>query len=237
MRKIIKINFLLAIMAISLISIFSITNVNAAYAYSWTIDGEVISRGSSNKSGTAAWAEDSNYDGGVLTLNNYNGGQLKIECRGTGLGHVFAVKLIGNNTITAENGVGIIANEPIVFIGDGKLTIKAAVPIGSGDIKNNDSTLTEIGKANFNSSTTITIEPSVEKGKERSNNDSETIKDNSNSSNNEKTTTEKDNELTIRRQNKTSFLDSDLFKTLSLTYCAISLIVIIVLIIKLVTKK
>ena len=48
---------------------------------------------------------------------------------------------------------------------------------------------------------------------------------------------EKDNELTIRRQNKTSFLDSDLFKTLSLTYCAISLIVIIVLIIKLVTKK
>lgn len=237
MRKIIKINFLLAIMAISLISIFSITNVNAAYAYSWTIDGEVISRGSSNKSGTAAWAEDSNYDGGVLTLNNYNGGQLKIECRGTGLGHVFAVKLVGNNTITAENGVGIIANEPIVFIGDGKLTIKAAVPIGSGDIKNNDSTLTEIGKANFNSSTTITIEPSVEKGKERSNNDSETIKDNSNSSNNEKTTTEKDNELTIRRQNKTSFLDSDLFKTLSLTYCAISLIVIIVLIIKLVTKK
>lgn len=237
MRKIIKINFLLAIMAISLISIFSITNVNAAYAYSWTIDGEVISRGSSNKSGTASWAEDSNYDGGVLTLNNYNGGQLKIECRGTGLGHVFAVKLVGNNTITAENGVGIIANEPIVFIGDGKLTIKAAIPIGSGDIKNNDSTLTEIGKANFNSSTTITIEPSVEKGKERSNNDSETIKDNSNSSNNEKTTTEKDNELTIRRQNKTSFLDSDLFKTLSLTYCAISLIVIIVLIIKLVTKK
>ena len=237
MRKIIKINFLLAIMAISLISIFSITNVNAAYAYSWTIDGEVISRGSSNKSGTASWAEDSNYDGGVLTLNNYNGGQLKIECRGTGLGHVFAVKLIGNNTITAENGVGIIANEPIVFIGDGKLTIKAAIPIGSGDIKNNDSTLTEIEKANFNSSTTITIEPSVEKGKERSNNDSETIKDNSNSSNNEKTTTEKDNELTIRRQNKTSFLDSDLFKTLSLTYCAISLIVIIVLIIKLVTKK
>ena len=237
MRKIIKINFLLAIMAISLISIFSITNVNAAYAYSWTIDGEIISRGSSNKSGTASWAEDSNYDGGVLTLNNYNGGQLKIECRGTGLGHVFAVKLVGNNTITAENGVGIIANEPIVFIGDGKLTIKAAVPIGSGDIKNNDSTLTEIGKANFNSSTTITIEPSVEKGKERSNNDSETIKDNSNSSNNEKTTTEKDNELTIRRQNKTSFLDSDLFKTLSLTYCAISLIVIIVLIIKLVTKK
>ena len=175
MRKIIKINFLLAIMAISLISIFSITNVNAAYAYSWTIDGEVISRGSSNKSGTASWAEDSNYNGGVLTLNNYNGGQLKIECRGTGLGHVFAVKLVGNNTITAENGVGIIANEPIVFIGDGKLTIKAAVPIGSGDIKNNDSTLTEIGKANFNSSTTITIEPSVEKGKERSNNDSETI--------------------------------------------------------------
>ena len=237
MRKIIKINFLLAIMAISLISIFSITNVNAAYAYSWTIDGEIISRGSSNKSGTASWAEDSNYDGSVLTLNNYNGGQLKIECRGTGLGHVFAVKLVGNNTITAENGVGIIANEPIVFIGDGKLTIKAAIPIGSGDIKNNDSTLTEIEKANFNSSTTITIEPSVEKVKESSNNDSETIKDNSNSSNNEKTTTEKDNELTIRRQNKTSFLDSDLFKTLSLTYCAISLIVIIVLIIKLVTKK
>ena len=161
MKKNFKISLFIAIMVFSFVSIFPITKVNAAYAYAWTIDGEVITRGLSNKSGTASWAEDANYTGGVLTLNNYNGGQLKIDCHGTGLGHVFAIKLVGDNKINVEKGVGIIANVPIVFIGDGKLTINAAVPIGSGYIVNGDNSLTEIDKVKFHLSTTVTIEPSI----------------------------------------------------------------------------
>lgn len=236
MKKNFKISLFIAIMVFSFVSIFSITKVNAAYAYAWTIDGEGISRGSSNKSGTASWIEDTNYTGGVLTLNNYNGGQLKIDCYGTGLGHVFAIKLVGDNKINVDKGVGIIANAPIVFIGDGKLTINAAVPIGSGDIVNSDYTGTAIDKANYSGTTTVTIEPSTTNNNDNSNTINEDDK-NSSSSEIEETTTNKDDDTKVDSKKNNSFLDSDLFKIIVLSYCAISLIVIIILITKLASKR
>ena len=224
-------------MIFSFVSFFPITKVHAAYAYSWTVDGENISRGSSNKSGTASWAEDANYTGGVLTLNNYNGGQLKIACYGTGLGHVFAIKLLGENKINAEKSVGIIANAPIVFIGDGKLTINAAVPIGSGDIINRASTGTAIEKANYSESTTVTIEPSVKNSNDTSNSISEDTNSNNTSSNEiEETTTSKDDDKVISEK-KDNFLDSNLFKIIMLSYCIISFIVIVILIVLLALKR
>ena len=221
MKKYFKLNILITIMIFSLTSIFSITNVDAAYAYSWTIDGERITRGSSNKSGNASWMDDVNYTGGVLTLNNYNGGQLKIDCHGTDLGHVFAIKLVGDNKITVDKGVGIISNAPIVFIGDGKLTINAAVPIGSGDIINSDYTVTEIDKANYSVTTTVTIEPS-------------NIKDNESS----KTITEENNNSSSNESEETNInKDNNLFEMIVLSYCVISLIIMIILITKLTTKR
>ena len=128
---------ILAVLVLGLGYFLKLDSVKAAYAYSWTVDGESLSRGSTNKSGNVSWVEDTNYTGGILTLNNYNGGQLKINCNGTSLGHVFAVKLVGQNKISVQDGIGIIANEPIVFIGDGSLEIEAPVPIASADSSNN----------------------------------------------------------------------------------------------------
>lgn len=236
MKKNFKIGIFMAIMVFSFVSIFSITKVNAAYAYAWTIDGEGISRGSSNKSGTASWVEDANYTGGVLTLNNYNGGQLKIDCYGTGLGHIFAIKLVGDNKINVDKGVGIIANAPIVFIGDGKLTINAAVPIGSGDIVNTDYTGTALDEANYSRNTTVTIEPSTTNNNDNPNTINEDDK-NSSSSEIEETTTNKSDNTKVDSKKDSSFLDSDLFKMIILSYCAISLIVIIILIAKLTSKR
>ncbi|MBR3132027.1 hypothetical protein IKG33_01265 [Candidatus Saccharibacteria bacterium] len=112
-----------------------VQNCFAAYAYSWTVDGEQLRIGNSNTAGTASWQRDNeaNKDGGTLTLNNYNGGQIKIECWGTGLGHTFNINLVGDNYITVDKGIGILALEPITFSGDGTLTIEAAVPISSND--------------------------------------------------------------------------------------------------------
>lgn len=224
MKKKFKISIFIAIMVFSFISFFSITRVNAADAYIWEIDGERVIRGTSNNSGTASWDVDSNYTGGVLTLNNYNGGQLKIDCHGTGSGNVFAIKLIGDNKINVDKGVGIVANEPIVFIGDGKLTINAAVPIGSGHITNSDYTLTKIEELNYFENTTVTIKPSTTSSNESSN----VIE--------EKPTT-KDDAADVNSEKSSNFLNSSLFKIIVLSYCAISLIVIIILITKLTLKR
>ena len=226
MKKNFKTSIFIAIIFLGLTSAFSITKVDAANPYTWTINGEMISQGFSNSSGNATWVTDSNYTGGVLTLNNYNGGQIKIDCLGTGLGHVFAIKLIGDNNITVEKGVGIVANEPIVFIGDGKLTINAAIPIGSGSIINSDYTGTEIDKANYSETTTVTIEPS-----------STNSNDNLNAAKNEKTTTKKDDNTKVDSEKNNNFLDNNLFKTIILFYCVISLIIIIMLAAKLKSKR
>lgn len=232
-KKNLKLIGFVVIIALSIISIFQITNVYAAYAYSWTVNGESLIRGSSNQSGNVTWIEDENYSGGVLTLNNYNGGQLKIDCYGTGLGHVFAIKLIGDNKITVENGVGIIANAPIVFIGDGKLTINASVPIGSGSIVNNDSTITDIENTKWNIGTTITIEPTT-------NNDNSNVidEDNNNAESNElRANNDEEDNKEENFKDKNILFDNSLINIIILSYCAISLIIIIILIIKLKSSK
>lgn len=193
MKKIFKIRIFIIMMIFSFASVFSTTKVNASFPYMWTIDGERIIIGYSNKSGTASWIADDNYPGGVLTLNNYNGGQLKIDCYGScSINDApFAIKLVGDNKITVEKGVGIIANAPIVFIGDGKLTINAVNPI-----------VNDYG-SNFATTTTVMIEPSIINNLEEN----------------------------------SSFLDSNLFKVVVLSYCVISLIIIIILIAKLKSKR
>ena len=114
------------------------SNANASYAYQWNIDGENLSKGQTNKNGTASWIEDDKYTGGILVLNNYNGGEIKLERIGTGLNHVFAIKLIGDNKIIAKGEEGIITNaSELIFIGDGQLTINAKKPITGGKVDNN----------------------------------------------------------------------------------------------------
>lgn len=156
MKNLKKIIFALLIVLIAGVAL----NVNAAYAYRWTVNGKTIGRGESTEN--ASWTTSDDYTGGILTLENYNGGQLKIECVGTGMAdQVFAIKLVGDNKITVDKGVGIVADADIVFIGDGKLTIKAAVPIGSFSIVNSDDTLTDIAKAKYSGNTTAVIKPST----------------------------------------------------------------------------
>lgn len=243
MKKNFKISLFIAIMVFSFVSIFSITKVNAAFAYAWTIDGEEISRGSSNKSGTASWVEDTNYTGGVLTLNNYNGGQLKIDCYGTASDNIFAIKLVGDNKINMPNGVGIIANFPIVFIGDGKLTINAGVPIGSGGFENG-AYLTDIDKVTWNTNTTVTIEPKTTTNNDNTINEkNEVIAENKVDAKSKKTKASKKNitkENTTKKsknKNKNILSKISIFDIVLLSYCGVSLIIIITLVIKLKSHK
>lgn len=117
----------------SLIFILFLTtiNVNATnYPYAWDVGGETIYWNKSNAAGSASWSTDSNYKGGILTLNNYNGGGISIDCYGTGVPDmVFAVRLVGDNKITSTDGIGVNGDSPIVFIGDGSLTVDAPTPI------------------------------------------------------------------------------------------------------------
>ena len=148
--------FLILILFITM----SFTVVNAAYAYRWTVDGENVPQGGESvKNGTVKWIESEEYTGGILLLDHYQGGQLKIDCEGTGLGHTFAIQLIGDNSIIVPNGVGIVANAPIEFIGDGKLTIHAAVPIGSSSVQDANGNISEIGDLSFLDNTTVVITP------------------------------------------------------------------------------
>lgn len=216
------------IIFLSCISLFQVTSVNAAFAYSWSVDGESLTLGSTNKAGNVTWGEDK-----ILTLNNYNGGQLKIECYGTGLGYTFPIKLVGDNSITVTDNVGIIANAPITFIGDGKLTINAPIPIGSGSISNADYTLTNIEDVEFNESTTVMIYP----------NNSITSEDNlkqdkvTSSSENKETVKDKVTDNNKKVKDKKIFTNNDLINIIILLYCSISFITIIILIIKLAKNK
>lgn len=217
---------------ILIISIISIScflaqkTVKASYAYLWTVNGEDIVKGSSNKAGNVTWNDDTDYTGGVLTLNNYNGGQLKIDCYGTGLGHVFAIKLVGDNTITVKNGVGIIANAPIVFIGDGKLTIDASIPIGSGAVINNDGTGTDVDKAKYSKQTNVVIEPKKEINNEI---DEDTNKEN----NDDKETIEQDSD----KNNGEDIIHNKTIEFALIGYSLLSLIIIVVLIVKILMSQ
>lgn len=256
---------LIAIILFNLMCACFVTNVNAAYAYSWTVNGEMLTMlNNSNKEGTAVWTSDEKYSGGVLTLNNYSGGQLKIDCYGTGFNNVFAVKLVGDNKIDVENGIGIIANFPIVFIGNGTLTISAPIPIGTDNAYDrNTNSLFDFNEIDYYKKTTVVIDPSATgsidniklniKGYNFSQNDSlksDSSKEENNSdlSNAEETNSDKNNE-NINETDKTSnsesdkqkehqgVLDSNLFKVSVLLYCVISLITIIILIIKIASKR
>ncbi len=107
--------------------------VNAAYAYVWTVNGESLKRGGDAiLNGSAKWIESDEYSGGILILDNYNGGDIKIECKGTGMNQVFAVELKGDNVINSDN-IGLLTTDKVVFIGDGTLSITAPVPVSSVD--------------------------------------------------------------------------------------------------------
>lgn len=257
---------LIAIILFNFMCACFVTNVNAAYAYSWTVNGELLTTlNNSNKEGTAIWTSDEKYSGGVLTLNNYSGGQLKIDCYGTGLNHVFAVKLVGDNKIDVENGIGIIANAPVIFIGNGTLTISAPIPIGTDDdaYDSNTNSFFDLNKIDYYKKTTIVIDPSAKgsidnikiniKGYHSSQNNSEKSdsskeENNSDLSNAEETDSNKNNENinetdetsnseSDKRKEHQGVLDSNLFKVIVLLYCVISLITIVILIIKLASKR
>lgn len=243
-----KFSLFVATMIFGIISMFLVTTVKAAFAYSWSVNGENLSIDSSNTDGTASWSTDPNYSGGVLTLNNYNGKQLKIDCYGTASDDIFAIKLVGDNKINMPNGVGIIANFPIVFIGDGKLTINAGVPIGSGGFENG-AYLTDIDKVKWNTNTTITIEP-----KTTANTDNSINEDTENNENNEviaenkedtkpkktkasKTKATKKSKNKNTNKNKNILSKISIFDIVLLSYCGVSLIIIITLVIKLKSHK
>ena len=97
------------------VGLFFAVDVNAAgLPYDWIVDGEEVF--DSNTSQTATVTKDSNTV--TLTLNNYNGNSLKLNCYGTAQdGITFVINLVGDN------------NGKIVFNGDGKLTINSTKPI------------------------------------------------------------------------------------------------------------
>lgn len=111
-----------------IVGLFFITKVNASgLPYDWIIDGEEVF--DSNSSKTATIEKDANTV--TLTLNNYNGGSLQLNCYGTGQdGLTFIINLVGDNKITTDDvGIDFLYNGKIIFNGDGNLTINSFKPI------------------------------------------------------------------------------------------------------------
>jgi len=156
---------------------------------------------------------------------------------------------IVENNITVENGAGIIADFPIVFIGDGKITINASVPIGSSYFTNSDNTISEVDDVKWDLQTAVTIEPN-NSNKVEDNTKSEIVNPNNS---NEVDDTEIKNEessdvindskdQTEHITNKETVEKNDVFdnflvKITALIYCVISITVIFVLSLKLTNKK
>lgn len=110
------------------VGLFFVVDVNAAgLPYDWIVDGEEVF--DSNTSQTTTVTKDSNTV--TLTLNNYNGNSLKLNCYGTAQdGITFVINLVGDNNITTDGvGIDFDYNGKIVFNGDGKLTINSTKPI------------------------------------------------------------------------------------------------------------
>lgn len=110
------------------VGLFFAVDVNAAgLPYDWIVDGEEVF--DSNTSQTATVTKDSNTV--TLTLNNYNGNSLKLNCYGTAQdGITFVINLVGDNNITTDGvGIDFDYNGKIVFNGYGKLTINSTKPI------------------------------------------------------------------------------------------------------------
>ena len=113
------------------------TNVYAAsLPYDYIIDGKEVSEKLDD--GSAIISKDSTSV--TLTLNNYNGGPIKLNCYGSGQSGIkFIINLIGENTISADDiGIdfdySVKKDENVInFTGDGKLTITAKTPISYED--------------------------------------------------------------------------------------------------------
>ncbi len=68
----------------------------------------------------------------TVTLNNYKGGPFTLELSGTGIPlKKIKFNLVGDNEITAENGIGFLTGTgtPMEFTGEGSLRLKALVPV------------------------------------------------------------------------------------------------------------
>lgn len=215
--------FCTVVMFLNTLSFSLPTKVSAASAYVLYADGEIVNY---DTNFSTVYYEDGN-----LVLNNYNGGQLVLTCGGTCIKDTLKVKLIGNNAITVEDSVGIIAsNHDLEFVGDGKLTITAPIPIAYEIVDSYEFTqnnyyvkLSDIGFDKLKPwSATLTINP---------------INENSNSCEIKNTTDEITNTTENITEEKQDFLSSDLFKIIALSYCGVSLIIIIILIIKLISKR
>ena len=106
----------------------------ASVPYQWLSGDEKINVGQPNAAGTASLEKDEKTV--TLSLNNYNGPALVLDCYGTGQdGMKFIVTLEGDNVITTDN-VGIDSGSSIVeFKGNGTLTINAPKPLSFEDFK------------------------------------------------------------------------------------------------------
>ena len=127
----------LLLVGILLLPLF-IINVNAASVpYQWIVGGETVNVDSPNKEGTATLEKDGKTV--TLSLGNYVGGKLTLECYGTGQSDVtFIIDLAGNNVITSDD-IGIdfkAGNDKIKFTGNGNLTINAPTPISYESFSN-----------------------------------------------------------------------------------------------------
>ncbi len=106
----------------------------ASVPYQWLSGDEKINVGQPNAAGTASLEKDGKTV--TLSLNNYNGPALVLDCYGTGQdGMKFIITLEGDNVITTDN-VGIDSGSSIVeFKGNGTLTINAPKPLSFEDFK------------------------------------------------------------------------------------------------------
>lgn len=125
------------IIPLVLLMIVTINVKAAGVPYDWIVNGEELFE--NNSDGTATLTKDATTI--TLTLNNYNGGSLKLNCYGTAVdGLNFTINLIGNNTITTDEEYGIdftSYNGKITFVGDGNLTINAKTPISYENFASN----------------------------------------------------------------------------------------------------
>lgn len=207
----------------------SLPRVRAAYAYSWYLNGEYLNKGMTNSAGTATWIEDSNYSGGILILNNYDSGKIELSLLGTGMNQVFAIKLVGENKITVDQGIGLRlpdSDDTVEIIGDGSLTINAPITIGSylGRYK-------LINKSNVIENKIEETENNIQDNNindEKLDTDNKVITSNNEESNSD------NNETTGKPNDTNNVVKSNNFVTI---YCIVSSIIIVILLIILISKK
>lgn len=103
-----------------------------------TLEFNYNTNSNSNKSGTADFKYSDEYPGGLLVLNNYNGGLIEINhIVGTGTVETTPkevyIRLEGDNKITSDD-IAISSNVNFNIIGTGTLTITAKA-LNNDDVK------------------------------------------------------------------------------------------------------